>query len=173
MLRDELGIRPSPELQQLEQAVLDQDPALDRPSPVHLEPAGAATSRGGTEPAARGLPGVRFPHRLLPQAVLPFAGRGPEYESLLQAWKHTTPVATGCVGVGEAGIGKTRLAAEVARHAHEAGAVVLFGRCDEDMGVPFQPFVEALEQVVQSRPTAASSVATPGSSCVSSPTWLG
>jgi len=157
MLRDELGIRPSPELQQLEQAVLDQDPALDRPSPVHLEPAGAATSRGGTEPAARGLPGVRFPHRLLPQAVLPFAGRGPEYESLLQAWKHTTTGGHRVVLVsGEAGIGKTRLAAEVARHAHEAGAVVLFGRCDEDMGVPFQPFVEALEQVVQSRPTAAS-----------------
>jgi SARP family transcriptional regulator, regulator of embCAB operon len=30
LLREELGIRPSPALQQLERAVLDQDPALDR-----------------------------------------------------------------------------------------------------------------------------------------------
>ena len=45
---------------------------------------------------------------------------------------------------GEPGIGKTRLAAETARLAHAAGATVLFGRCDEGMGVPYQPFVEAL-----------------------------
>src|SRR5205085_1846888 len=30
------------------------------------------------------------------------------------------------------------------------GAAVLYGRCDEDMGVPFQPFVEALEHMAQS-----------------------
>ncbi|MFN0092671.1 MAG: ATP-binding protein [Acidimicrobiales bacterium] len=47
---------------------------------------------------------------------------------------------------GEPGIGKTRLAAEIARDAHERGARVLFGRCNEDLGVPFQPFVEALRR---------------------------
>jgi DNA-binding SARP family transcriptional activator len=42
---------------------------------------------------------------------------------------------------GEAGIGKTTLAV---RFADEAGAAtVLFGRCDEDPIVPYQPFVEA------------------------------
>lgn len=41
---------------------------------------------------------------------------------------------------GEPGIGKTRLAVEFARTAHELGAVVLYGRCDEDLGVAYQPW---------------------------------
>jgi class 3 adenylate cyclase len=45
---------------------------------------------------------------------------------------------------GEPGIGKTRLAAEIARLAHRSGGTVLFGRCDERMGVPYQPVVEHL-----------------------------
>ena len=45
---------------------------------------------------------------------------------------------------GEPGIGKTRLAAEFAHHAHAEGGTVLFGRCDEDLDVPYQPFIEAL-----------------------------
>ncbi|HVS68033.1 MAG TPA: AAA family ATPase [Mycobacteriales bacterium] len=46
---------------------------------------------------------------------------------------------------GEPGIGKTRTAAELARRAHAEGAIVLYGCCDEELGVPFQPFVEALD----------------------------
>jgi len=49
---------------------------------------------------------------------------------------------------GEPGIGKTRLAGELARGAHEQGANVLYGRCDEGISVPFQPFVEALQYFV-------------------------
>ena len=45
---------------------------------------------------------------------------------------------------GEPGIGKTRLAAELARHAHTEGANILFGRCDEEALLSYQPFVEAL-----------------------------
>jgi predicted ATPase len=45
---------------------------------------------------------------------------------------------------GEPGVGKTRLAAELARIVHDEGAMVLAGRCDDDLGVPYQPFVEAL-----------------------------
>ncbi|HKA15675.1 MAG TPA: AAA family ATPase, partial [Myxococcota bacterium] len=45
---------------------------------------------------------------------------------------------------GEPGIGKTRLASELARDAHAAGAVVLDGRCDEDLGAPFRPWMQAL-----------------------------
>ena len=45
---------------------------------------------------------------------------------------------------GEPGIGKTRLATELATQAHADGAVVLYGRCDEGALIPFQPFVEAL-----------------------------
>lgn len=54
--------------------------------------------------------------------------------------------------LGEPGIGKTRLAAEIARRAHWDGAVVLFGRCDEDLRVPYQPFLEALQWFVDHTP---------------------
>ncbi len=47
---------------------------------------------------------------------------------------------------GEAGIGKTRLASELARRAGEAGFEVLLGRSIDLVGteLPYQPFVEAL-----------------------------
>jgi predicted ATPase len=41
--------------------------------------------------------------------------------------------------LGEPGIGKTRLATEIACRARSAGAGVLFGRCNEDLSVPYQP----------------------------------
>ena len=49
---------------------------------------------------------------------------------------------------GEPGVGKTRLAGEWSRQAYEQGAVVLYGRCDEDLGAPYQPFAEALRSLV-------------------------
>ena len=48
------------------------------------------------------------------------------------------------VVAGEAGIGKTRLAAELARRAHEEGAVVLYGRFDEEASAPYEPVVAML-----------------------------
>ena len=56
---------------------------------------------------------------------------------------------------GEPGVGKTRLAAEMAMRAHQAGSTVLAGRCDEDLPVPHQPFVEALRHFVDHSPDAA------------------
>ena len=53
---------------------------------------------------------------------------------------------------GEPGIGKTRLAAETARAAHADGATVLFGFCDEDVTLPYRPFVEALRHYVVHAP---------------------
>ena len=49
---------------------------------------------------------------------------------------------------GEAGTGKTRLAAELARRLHAAGAAVLYGTCDDDLALPYQPWVQALDPVV-------------------------
>ncbi|MFN0026430.1 MAG: ATP-binding protein [Acidimicrobiales bacterium] len=49
---------------------------------------------------------------------------------------------------GEPGIGKTRLAAELAGRQHHNGWAVLFGRCDEGLAIPYQPFAEALRQFV-------------------------
>lgn len=45
---------------------------------------------------------------------------------------------------GEPGIGKTRLAAELAARLQMSGATVLWGRCDRELGIPYQPFVELL-----------------------------
>src|SRR5205823_12961517 len=53
------------------------------------------------------------------------------------------------------GIGKTRRSAEIARTAHEAGAAVLYGRCDDGLGVPYQPFVEALGTYLRQAPAPA------------------
>ena len=48
---------------------------------------------------------------------------------------------------GEPGIGKTSLAARVARELHAAGWLVLHGRCDAGTHLPYQPFVEALDHL--------------------------
>ena len=53
---------------------------------------------------------------------------------------------------GDPGIGKTRLVAEIARAAHEAGAFVLAGRSPQEALVPYQPFVEALRHYVLNVP---------------------
>ncbi|MGI9029589.1 MAG: ATP-binding protein, partial [Ilumatobacteraceae bacterium] len=45
---------------------------------------------------------------------------------------------------GEAGIGKSRLVAEVLDRARYRGAAVLLGRCGEDLDVPYLPLVSAL-----------------------------
>ena len=74
-----------------------------------------------------------------------FVGREAELERLGQLWKEvTTGELRAALLAGEPGVGKTRLAAELARTVHDEGATVLAGRCDEDLGVPYQPFVEAL-----------------------------
>ncbi|HYZ80266.1 MAG TPA: AAA family ATPase [Solirubrobacteraceae bacterium] len=54
--------------------------------------------------------------------------------------------------VGEPGIGKTRLAAEVADMVHRSGATVLCGRCDAELGVPYQPFVEVMTHYARFAP---------------------
>src|SRR5262249_35200785 len=53
---------------------------------------------------------------------------------------------------GEPGIGKTRLAASAANRAYERGATVLYGACDEHLGVPYQPYVDALLEYARRAP---------------------
>ena len=45
---------------------------------------------------------------------------------------------------GEAGQGKTTLAAEASRAAFTSGACVLFGHCEENLATPYQLFAETL-----------------------------
>ena len=78
-----------------------------------------------------------------------FVGRDDQLDRLGQLWKEAATGERRAVLVaGEPGVGKTRLGAELARQIHDDGATVLAGRCDEDLGVPFQPFVEALRHLV-------------------------
>ncbi|HVN29657.1 MAG TPA: AAA family ATPase, partial [Candidatus Binataceae bacterium] len=53
---------------------------------------------------------------------------------------------------GEPGIGKTRLADELASVAEERGFVVRLGHCFEEESLPFIPFVEMLEAFVDAVP---------------------
>ncbi len=83
----------------------------------------------------------------------PFAGRVDQLEVLINAWKETIEGARRAVLVsGEPGIGKTRLVTEAVRAAHDRGAIVLWGRCDEELGAPYEPFAEALRHYVSVTP---------------------
>ncbi|OBI83885.1 BTAD domain-containing putative transcriptional regulator [Mycobacterium asiaticum] len=93
-------------------------------------------------------------HPELPAVLLgagPFVGRGAELEKLLSTWQ-TASIGGACAVLvaGEPGVGKTRLAGEWSQRAFAQGAVVLYGRCDEDLGAPYQPFAEALRSLVPS-----------------------
>jgi class 3 adenylate cyclase len=81
----------------------------------------------------------------------PFVGRGRELERLLSTWHTALDGGAHAVLIaGEPGVGKTRLAGEWSRHAYDQGAIVLYGRCDEDLGAPYQPFAEALRALLPS-----------------------
>jgi class 3 adenylate cyclase/tetratricopeptide (TPR) repeat protein len=92
--------------------------------------------------------GLALPLRLGTDRVA-FVGRSAEQEVLEQAWKRAREGVRQLVLIaGEPGVGKTRLATEVALTAHGGGAAVLLGVCDEDLAAPYQPFVEALRHYV-------------------------
>ena len=89
--------------------------------------------------------GAALPPALQVAAATPLADRDAELARLWAKWQEARQGATRLVMVaGEPGIGKTRLRAELARRAHEQGAIVLYGRNDEEALLPYQPFVEAL-----------------------------
>jgi class 3 adenylate cyclase/tetratricopeptide (TPR) repeat protein len=78
-----------------------------------------------------------------------FVGRDADLARLRQLWKEMAAGERRAVMLGgEPGIGKTRLASELGQVLRAEGALVLAGRCDEDLGVPYQPFVEALRHYV-------------------------
>jgi len=78
-----------------------------------------------------------------------FVGRGLELERLAAAWQATPAGGIHAVLIaGEPGVGKTRLAGEWSQQVFDQGAIVLYGRSDEDLGAPYQPFAEALRSLV-------------------------
>ena len=90
----------------------------------------------------------------LASAVSPsFVGRGQELERLMHAWKAMMQGEHRLVLLGgEPGIGKSALAAHVATDVYRDGAIVVYGRCDEELGIPYQPWIESIGQLVAHAP---------------------
>jgi hypothetical protein len=77
------------------------------------------------------------------------AGRRVELDRLEDVWTRARDgVRQVALVAGEPGIGKTRLAAELMSYVSSEDGVALYGRCDEEGIVPYQPFVEALRPSV-------------------------
>jgi len=79
-----------------------------------------------------------------------FVGRDAERSVLVDALKAACDdgrVRVVLIG-GEPGIGKSTLASMFAQGAHRDGSTVLYGRCDQDLGIPYQPWREALEDLL-------------------------
>ena len=118
--------------------------------PEHVFELRLETAEEVAQPPTSDAPPMERPG--LPSVLIgtgPFVGRGSELERLLSAWQTSLGGgASAALIAGEPGVGKTRLAGEWSRQAYEQGAVVLYGRCDEDLGAPYQPFAEALRSLV-------------------------
>ena len=100
----QVGVEPGPELRRLHEAVLNHDVSLEPPSPA-----------GG------------LPRELDAAAAPPLVGRDAELAWLRQCWERARRGAGALVTVqGAPGIGKSRLAAELAGEAHGVGASVLY-----------------------------------------------
>jgi DNA-binding SARP family transcriptional activator len=123
-LSDELGLEPSRELRELQQAILRHDPVLDD----------AVATAGGAEPP-RGI----------------FVGREQELSELLAGLADALAGGGRLFLLrGEPGIGKSRLAEEVIAQARARGAQVLVGRCWEAGGAPaYWPWVQALRAYIE------------------------
>ena len=97
--------------------------------------------------------GLALPQRLRDLPTTGYVGRIAERERLSQLWGQSCAGALHVALIaGEAGVGKTRLSAQFAQQVHSEGATVLYGRCDEDLGVPYQPWTQALGHLVQEAP---------------------
>ncbi len=150
-LRGQLGLEPGDKLKERQRDILAQAPSL--------------TWRPGERPASSGRPTVPraepvrgpviapVPNRVQPYGPSVFVNRQPEHEALTGALEQAASSGRWTAFVtGELGIGKTRLVSEFASEAHIAGTLVLAGRCDEGLDLPYQPFVEALEHLVDRAP---------------------
>ena len=151
VLLDELGLEPGPELKALELQVLNHDP--------DLSPGASRSSvlpQPVTMPAQRNLQAWRagtgeHDAELSPDR-LRFVGHAHELRSL------TAELAEAVAGrrrtillAGEPGIGKTRLAEELASDVAAMGATVVWARCYEGRGAPaFWPWSQVVTSLLGS-----------------------
>nr|WP_207782791.1 helix-turn-helix transcriptional regulator [Phytoactinopolyspora limicola] len=88
-------------------------------------------------------------------STFPFYARGAEVQQLRAALDRARAGTAGAVLVsGEAGVGKSRLLAEMADVARTAGAQVVVGRCVDinQASFPYLPFIEIIDQIRGSAP---------------------
>ncbi|MBE8517403.1 AAA family ATPase [Amycolatopsis sp. H6(2020)] len=147
LLSEQLGIEPSAELAALEKAVLRQEPELDFPASRTVRSVAIAGEVDGEVP---------LPSRLAVAPAVGFVGRTGERKALEAALDEL--VASGerrvvLVG-GEAGVGKTTLVAKVSEAAHLKGTTVLYGRCDENLAIPYGPFAEVVSHYLDRAPAS-------------------
>jgi DNA-binding SARP family transcriptional activator/tetratricopeptide (TPR) repeat protein len=125
-LADDLGLRPGPELQDLEQAVFDQSPHLRLPPPPVT--VAAETVGGGGDAGA-----------LIARAA-----------QLSLVERRLSEVRQGHGGVvlvtGEAGIGKSRLVQAAAESAAAHGFRVAGGSCVDGTAPAFWPWIQVLRE---------------------------
>jgi DNA-binding CsgD family transcriptional regulator len=85
-----------------------------------------------------------------------FVGRAAETAAAERAWAAVRDGSRQLLFIGgEPGAGKSRLAEEIAAAVHRQGALVLLGACPPEPGLPYQPFVECLEQLLGGTPEGA------------------
>lgn len=139
VLGEELGIDPGPALQELERAVLAQDPRLHGPPPVAPPPAPSAHA----DPA----PPDPAPDDREPGGAL--IGRHDELESIDAALEALRAGRGGVVLVtGDPGVGKTALLTELARRGASLEFGIGFAQSTEDATVaPLWPWREILRQL--------------------------
>ncbi len=130
LLRDELGIAPSPE------AISAHERLLNPPA-ARQSPTTAATAAE-----------IEVPAELAAAAAGPLVGRQEEMARLEEWWRTGPDSERVMLLAGDPGVGKTRLLAETAVRAFASGAIVLAGRAPEETLVPYQPFLEALGHYV-------------------------
>src|SRR4051794_21862090 len=128
LLRDELGTAPGPPVMEVYERLLRGE------GPPEAAPAGLSAGRVPLPPT---LAAATARH--------PFVGRDADLAALNEGWHAALADDRRLVLLaGEAGIGKSRLAAEFTRAAHAEGAVVLYGRFDETGPGAYQPVLEML-----------------------------
>jgi eukaryotic-like serine/threonine-protein kinase len=87
----------------------------------------------------------------------PFVGRDTESSAIRSTISHALPGNGSVIMLsGGAGVGKTRLAIEIAEDAARSGSACFMGRCYErDDPVPYLPFVQIIEAMLDQQPSLA------------------
>jgi DNA-binding SARP family transcriptional activator len=160
VLDEELGLEPGVELRAVQSAVLRQDTIAAAEPAGAPDPAGAAGVSTSSTTSTAGTGGGLETHAPLPFPTLwpwSLAGRDEELTALTGLVDQVVAGAGSLAFValtGEPGIGKSRLAIEVATYADEQGVTIAWGRCSQDDGAPaLWPWATVLERLGSALPS--------------------